>query len=182
MSDLLTWLPRRRIPPDVIRIAVVAGLPPPRPTRLPPPPLERKPRLAIILWAVSEGAMRRQCIYTATLFAALIAPAIVVASERVDICAQYSATGDSYHVAAISTNGSELNEATNTLNYDSLSSYIVISWPDDETTVIEMDAPFSGPTYVQTGGTDQEGHLWEISAYSPVRVSEAQSCNNQLAW
>ena len=112
--------------------------------------------------------MRSQCVYTATLFAALIAPAIVVASERVVICAQYSATGDLYHVAAISTNGSELNEATNTLNYDFLSSYIVISWPDDETTVIEMDAPFSGPTYVQTGGTDQEGHLWEISAYSPV--------------
>ena len=112
--------------------------------------------------------MPSRCVYIATLFGALIAPAMVVASERVDICAQYSATGDSYHVVAISTNGSELNEATNTLNYDSLSSYIVISWPDDETTVIEMDAPFSGPTYVQTGGTDLEGHLWEISAYSPV--------------
>jgi hypothetical protein len=42
---------------------------------MPPPPLERKPRLAIILWAVSEGARRSQCVYTATLFAALIAPA-----------------------------------------------------------------------------------------------------------
>jgi hypothetical protein len=108
------------------------------------------------------------CVYITTLFWAMVAPVIVVASERVNICAQYSATGDSYHVAAISTNGSELNEATNTLNYDSLSSYIVISWPDDQTTVIQMDAPFSGPTYAQTGGTDQEGHLWEISAYSPV--------------
>jgi hypothetical protein len=106
--------------------------------------------------------------FIATLLGALIAPAIVVASEKVDICAQYSATGDTYHVAAISTNGSELNEATDTLSYSSLSSYIVISWPDDQTTVIEMDAPFSGPTYPQTGGTDQEGHLWEISAYSPV--------------
>jgi len=98
---------------------------------LPPPPLERKPDLAIILWTVSEGAMRSRCVYIATLFGALIAPAMVVASERVDICAQYSATGDTYHVTAVSTNGSELNEATNTLNYDSLSSYIVISWPDD---------------------------------------------------
>jgi hypothetical protein len=62
--------------------------------------------------------MRSRCVYIATLFGALAAPAIVVASERVDICAQYSATGDSYHVAAISTNGSELNEATNTPNYD----------------------------------------------------------------
>jgi hypothetical protein len=47
--------------------------------------------------------MHTRCVYIATLFGALIAPATVVASERVDICAQYSATGDTYHVAAIST-------------------------------------------------------------------------------
>jgi hypothetical protein len=113
-------------------------------------------------------AMRSRCVYAATLFGALIAPVIVAASERVDICAQYSATGDSYHVAAISTNGSELNETTDSLKYNLLSSYIVISWGEDHTTVIEMDSPFSGPTYAQTRGTDQEGHLWEISAYSPL--------------
>ena len=76
--------------------------------------------------------------------------------------------GRGYHVIAISTNGSELNETTDSLKYDLLSSYIVISWAEDRTTVIEMDGPFFEPTYIQTGGTDQEGHLWEISAYSPV--------------
>ena len=112
--------------------------------------------------------MRSRCVYTATLLLALIAPAIGVASDRVNICAQFSATGQTYHVIAISTNGSELNETTDSLKYNLLSSYIVISWAEDHTTVIEMDGPFSGPTYVQTRGTDQEGHLWEISAYSPV--------------
>jgi len=112
--------------------------------------------------------MRSRCVYTATLLLALIAPAIGVASDRVNICAQFSATGQTYHVIAISTNGSELNETTDSLKYNLLSSYIVISWAEDQTTVIEMDGPFSEPTYVQTRGTDQEGHLWEISAYSPV--------------
>ena len=112
--------------------------------------------------------MRSQRFYTATLFWALIVPAIGVASERVNICAQFSATGQAYHVRAVSTNGSELNETTDSLKYNLLSSYIVISWAEDRTTVIEMDGPFSRPTYGQTRGTDQEGHLWEISAYSPV--------------
>jgi hypothetical protein len=112
--------------------------------------------------------MRSRCVYTATLFWALIVPAIGVASDRINICAQFSATGQTYHVIAVSTNGSELNETTDSLKYNLLSSYIVISWAEDHTTVIEMDGPFSGPTYVQSHGTDQEGHLWEISAYSPV--------------
>jgi hypothetical protein len=117
--------------------------------------------------------MRSWCVFIATLFWALIAPALGVARERINICAQFSATGQTYRVIAISTNGPELNETTDSLKYNLLSSYIVISWAEDRTTVIEMDGPFSGPTYVQTRGTDQEGHLWEISAYSPWRVSEA---------
>jgi hypothetical protein len=112
--------------------------------------------------------MTSRCAYAATLFWALIAPTIGVASEQVNVCTQFSATGQTYHVTAISTNGSELNETTDSLKYNLLSSYIVISWGEDHTTVIEMDGPFSGLTYVQTRGTDQEGHLWEISAYSPV--------------
>jgi hypothetical protein len=76
----------------------------------------------MILWAVSEGgAMRSRYIYTATLFCALVAPARGVASDQVNICAQFSATGQSYHVTAISTNGSELNETTDSLKYNLLS-------------------------------------------------------------
>jgi hypothetical protein len=85
------------------------------------------------------------------------------ASERVEVCAEYSGTGQTYHVAAISTTGSELNEATDTLNYNFLSQYIVIIWEKDQTSVIEMDGSFVGPTYVRSGGKDQEGRSWEIS-------------------
>jgi hypothetical protein len=121
--------------------------------------------------------MRNQRVFAAALFAALVAPAMALASERVEICAKDSATGQTYHVTAISSNGPELNEATDSLNYNALSQYIVILWPHDQTSVIErhdqasvieMAGQFSGPTYIPSAGTDQKGRSWEIWAYSPV--------------
>jgi hypothetical protein len=105
----------------------------------------------------------------ATLFALVtfIAPAVALASEEVDICAQYSDTGKSYHVTATSTTGSELNQATHSLNYTSFSRYIVIFWAQNQASVIDMGVTFS-PTYIGTGGTDQEGRFWVISAFSPI--------------
>lgn len=110
----------------------------------------------------------------AMLFATFFAlfPVIAVATERVDICAQYSGTGRSYHVNAISETGSELNQATHTFNYDVLSRYIVIFWAQNQASVIEMSGIFGGPTYIPSTGTDQEGRSWEISAYSPVMCSD----------
>jgi hypothetical protein len=98
----------------------------------------------------------------------VITAARAIAEERVDICAQYSATGASYHVNAISTTGTELNQATHSFNYNTLSHYIVIFWAQNQATVIEMAGIFSSPTYIQSSGTDQEGRSWEITAYSPV--------------
>ncbi len=108
-------------------------------------------------------------ILTATLFALLsvIAPTVVVASERVDVCAQYTNSGQNYHVTAISTYGSELNGATHSFNYNSLSRYIVIFWAQNQASVIDMGPIFS-PSYIGSPGTDQEGRPWSISAYSPV--------------
>jgi hypothetical protein len=90
-----------------------------------------------------------------------------VAGERVDICAQYTATGKSYHVSAISTTGHELNQATHSYNYNSLAHFIVIFWAPDQASVIEIDGIFSGPSPYGSAGIDQEGRSWEISSYSP---------------
>jgi len=109
--------------------------------------------------------MRNQRAFTAALCAALVVPAVAVAKEQVDICAEYTATGKTYHVTAISTNGSELNEETDTLNYNSLSQYILIFWAQDRASVIEMSGPAA---YVPGDGTDQEGRSWKIWTYSPV--------------
>lgn len=96
----------------------------------------------------------------------VIAPA--VAAEQVDICAQYTSTGKSYHVTATSETGAELNQATQTFNYNSFGQYIVIFWTQNQASVIEMLGVFGGPTYIPNSGTDQEGRTWQISAYTPV--------------
>jgi hypothetical protein len=101
----------------------------------------------------------------------LIVPVAALASERVDICAEYTDTGQSYHVMAISTTGSELNQATRSFNYNSLGRYIVIFWAPNQASVIEMGGVFVGPTHFQSYGTDQEGRSWAISVYSPVSCS-----------
>ena len=110
--------------------------------------------------------------YFATAVFALvtcIAPAsVAVASERVDICAQYSNTGKSYHVQAISLSGSQLNQATHTFDYNSLSHYIVIFWDQRQASIIEMQGIFVGPTPFPSGGIDQLGRTWEISSYSSL--------------
>jgi hypothetical protein len=90
-----------------------------------------------------------------------------VAGERVDICAQYTATGKSYHVSGISTTGSELNQATHSNDYNSLAHFIVIFWAPDQASVIEMGGIFYGPSPYGSTGTDQEGRSWQISSYSP---------------
>jgi hypothetical protein len=103
----------------------------------------------------------------AALFASFVStPA--VASERVEICAQYTATQHSYHVNAISVRGSELNSETHSFNYNSLSYYIVIFWAQDQASVIEMNSPFFGqPTPFGADGSDQQGRAWQISSYAP---------------
>ena len=105
---------------------------------------------------------------TAAFFILLVLVTQTIASEQVEICAQYTNTGSSYHVTAISTTGSKLNLATRSFNYNSLSSYIVIFWAPGQATVIEMTPPFFGPTFVSSFGIDQEGRSWTVSSYSPM--------------
>jgi hypothetical protein len=85
------------------------------------------------------AGMRQQAVTAvrvlpAALFA-LILVTPTVASEQAEICAEYTDTGRSYHVTAISTTGLELNQATHSRNYSSIGRYIVIFWPQDQASV-----------------------------------------------
>jgi hypothetical protein len=91
------------------------------------------------------------------------------ANEEVEICAEYSSTGNSYHVSATLMTGSELNSATHRMDYESLGRYVVIFWAQNEASVIEMDSPFIGLSSYGSTGRDQQGRSWEISAYSSLR-------------
>jgi hypothetical protein len=55
-----------------------------------------------------------------------------VATEKVDICAQYTDTGRSDHVSAIGMTGYDLTVATHSMNYSTLRGYIVIFWAQDQ--------------------------------------------------
>jgi len=94
-----------------------------------------------------------------------------LANEKVDICARYSATGQSYHVQAINTTGFELNQATASFSYNSLGRYIVIFWEQNQASVIEMDGMFFAPTAFPSTGNDQEGRTWEITVFSYFNCS-----------
>lgn len=126
-------------------------------------------RTLIFKWLIAARATLDAASFAVLSF---ITPAI--AMERVDICARYSATAKSYHVSAISETGSELNQATNSFNYNSLGHYIIIFWGQNQASIIEMSSIFFGLTYIPSNGTDQEGRSWEISAYTPVACSDFQ--------
>src|SRR6266513_2403340 len=101
--------------------------------------------------------MRRVRSTILVAFFILIVPAYVLANEKVEICARYSATQNPYHVSATLITGSELNAATHSLDYTSLSQYIVIFWAQNQVSIIEMDSPFFGPSPYGGLGKDQEG-------------------------
>lgn len=85
------------------------------------------------------------------------------AVERVEICAKYrtsSGLSDGYKVKATIIKGYELNQATSSLNYQSLDTYVVIFWDRNEASVIQMESPFV--TYMEEKGYDQQGREWQI--------------------
>jgi hypothetical protein len=118
---------------------------------------------------MSAELLRRCAISIAAVFALFILVMPSLASEQVEICAEYTDTGRLYHVTAISTTGLELNQATHSRNYNSIGRYIVIFWAPDQASVIEMGGVFVAPLHFASSGTDQEGRSWEISIYSPAK-------------
>ncbi|WP_108472861.1 hypothetical protein [Rhodanobacter thiooxydans] len=88
----------------------------------------------------------------------------VHASERATVCAKYAVNygwSSGYKVEATIARGNELNQSTHTLNYNGLSTYVVIFWAQDQASVIEMSFPYLGP--VEQEGTDQEGKRWTVA-------------------
>ena len=86
------------------------------------------------------------------------------AAEKETVCAKYRADygwSKGYKVEATILKGGELNQATRTFNYNSLSTYVVIFWDKDQASVIEMNWPYLSP--IGQEGEDQRGIKWEIA-------------------
>lgn len=85
------------------------------------------------------------------------------AGSQIDACLTYVNSGKHYHVQAISTDGSELNSATNSFsNYSMFSKYVVVFWGQNQVTVIKMQGFYLEPSFIPSQGIDQEGRLWTV--------------------
>jgi hypothetical protein len=92
--------------------------------------LTAAPQGKLELPPILVGAIRnrRAAFFAATLLA--LPPLLPVAAIASD-------TGETYHVTAITTTGSELNQATHSRSYNSLSRYVVIFLAHDKASVID---------------------------------------------
>ncbi|MBJ9593684.1 hypothetical protein [Burkholderia seminalis] len=87
----------------------------------------------------------------------------VRSAERQQVCAKYETEdgwSKSYQVNAVVASGSELNDATQSINYVSFEKYVVIFWREHQASVIKLDYPW---LTIDNDGTDQEGRKWEVS-------------------
>lgn len=94
---------------------------------------------------------------------------IVTAGEKAVVCAKYRANygwSKGYQVEATILSGSELNSATQSFDYNSISTYVVIFWDQDQVTIIEMSFPYL--SVVGTSGEDRQGKEWEVSKGSGI--------------
>jgi hypothetical protein len=97
----------------------------------------------------------------------LFASSFAFASERAIVCAKFesqSGWSDPRKVEATIIEGSELNRATNSFDYQSFSTYVVIFWHHGAASMIEMDSPEL--TANGQEGKDQHGLKWEITKNS----------------
>jgi len=66
--------------------------------------------------------------------------------------------------------GDELNERTNSYNYDFYSTYAVIWWAQDQATVIKITDFVSNNSlrgsYFPVRGHDQQGYPWSVQSCS----------------
>lgn len=87
--------------------------------------------------------------------------------QRSNVCAKYmtrSGWSKGYRVQATITNGSNINKATSTFNYNSFSKYVVIFWGKGRATLIELDLPYLSA--IDQTGKDQQGRKWAVSTSS----------------
>ena len=84
------------------------------------------------------------------------------AYEVRDVCATYSNSGKNYKVEGNIYKGSELNQKTNSFNYTSYSTYVVIFWANDKATINELDHYFGSLGIMGSDGKDKGGYPWNI--------------------
>ena len=95
------------------------------------------------------------------------------AYEVVDVCATYMNTNKKYAVEAQLYRGEELNQRTQTNNYDDLYDYAVIFWGPGKATVIKLDNSnmfgLAPPSIGLLGSTgrDQRGYPWRLTERTP---------------
>jgi hypothetical protein len=101
---------------------------------------------------------------SANTFAPSAYPPPVPRAPEGNACLTYINTGQRYRVDATVVQGTELNRATATFNYNAFARYVVVFWGPGEASIIEMSGLFSNelPTFGLTG-TDQEGRQWRVS-------------------
>ncbi len=88
-----------------------------------------------------------------------------VASQREEVCVKYQTEIGWSHGYAVQGNvvqGSELNVATGSFQYDSFSTYVVVFWAQGEASILKVDFPYLSP--LDQSATDQYGRQWEVSA------------------
>ena len=84
------------------------------------------------------------------------------AYEVLDVCATYSNSGKTYKVEGQIYKGTELNQRTNSYDYNGWSTYVVIFWGNDKATIIELDHYFGSLGYMGSDGKDKGGNPWNI--------------------
>ena len=84
------------------------------------------------------------------------------AYEVLDVCATYSNSGKTYKVEGQIYKGTELNQRTNSYDYNSYSTYVVIFWTNAQATIIELDYYFGSLGPMGSDGKDQGGKPWKV--------------------
>jgi hypothetical protein len=91
------------------------------------------------------------------------------ALEEQDVCVKYqtqSGWSKGYKVEGKVMRGSELNSATRSLDYNVLSTYVVIFWNQDEVSILELNSYFGSISILGQDATDQSGKAWQVSSSS----------------
>ena len=108
-------------------------------------------------------------VVAARIVAVILCSAIggtAVAMDKVEACAKYETQdgwSHGYQVEARVGYGSDLNEATGTLNYQAFATYVVIFWAQNQASVIKLNFGFGMLSYIESEGIDQEGRHWKVS-------------------
>lgn len=84
-----------------------------------------------------------------------------------DICLKYVSTNKIYKVQATLLTGSELNQSSNSFDYDAFKKYVAVFWSQDEVTLIKLEGLIMDdfPMF-ETLGTDQSGRAWKVKKYN----------------